>query len=309
MKYKIFVIASIILVLALIAGGAYWVRGGEKMKKISLEKKMEETAPKEETIKIAVSAMISPKDTLTVYHDILNYIGQKMGKKVELVQRKTYAEVNALVENKEVIAAFVCSGPYVDGHEKFGMELLVAPQMYGETVYYSYIVVSKDSPIQNFGELKGKTFAFTDPNSNTGKLVPTYILAKMGQTPDSYFAKYIYTGSHDSSIEAVAKKIADGAAVDHLIYEYIKTSNPAFTENTKVIEKHGPFGIPPIVVHPGLDPQVKSQLKAVLLGMDKDPEGKKIINKIMIEKFVEIEDSAYDSVREMSAWENKIEKK
>lgn len=311
MNKKLIIGIIIVIVLAGI-GGYYWLNGagGEKAKKINLEEKGGEgIKPAEEVVKIAVSAMISPKNTLSVYSDILNYIGEKMGKKVELVQRKTYAEVNELVKNKEVVAAFVCSGPYVDGHKEFGMELVVAPQMYGKTIYYSYIITSTDSPIKSFSDLRGKKFAFTDPKSNTGKLVPTYILAKMGETPDSYFGKYIFSGSHDNSIEAVAKKIVDGAAVDHLIYEYIKDKNPAFIAGTKVIEKYGPYGIPPFVVYPDLDPQIKEQLKAILLGMDKDPKGKELINKIMIEKFVEVKDSIYDSVREMEVWEQAQQKK
>lgn len=301
------IIIGIIVIVVLAGIGGYYLltqQNGEKTTRISLEeKKGEESMSNEEVIKIAVSAMISPKETLSVYGDILNYIGEKMGKKVELVQRKTYAEVNELVKNKEVIAAFVCSGPYVDGHKEFGMEAVVAPQMYGKTLYYSYIIVSADSPIKSFSDLKGKKFAFTDPKSNTGKLVPTYILAKMGETPDSYFGKYIFSGSHDNSIEAVAKKIVDGAAVDHLIYEYIKDKNPAFVAGTKVLEKYGPYGMPPFVTRSDLDPQIKEQLKTILLGMDKDPKGKELINKIMIEKFVEVKDSLYDSVREMREWE------
>lgn len=273
---------------------------------IDLSEKITETEiakelPKD-SVKIAVSAMVSPKETINIYKDILDYIGKKIGKDVEMVQRKTYDEVNELVKKQEVLAAFVCSGPYVNGHDDFGMEIVVAPQMYGEAVYYSYIIVAEDSPIKNFNELKGKDFAFTDQKSNTGKIVPTYILAKIGETPDSFFKKYIFTGSHDNSIEAVAKKMVDGAAVDHLIYEYLKVAKPEFVAGTKVIEKHGPYGMPPLVVHPEVNKGAKEQLKGILLDMDKDPVGKELLNKIKIEKFVESADENYASVREMESW-------
>ncbi|MEK9150247.1 MAG: PhnD/SsuA/transferrin family substrate-binding protein, partial [Candidatus Desantisbacteria bacterium] len=188
---------------------------GEKreIKKVDLKKKIDLPAKKEEAVRIAVSAMISPKNTLNYYNQILDYLGKNLGKEVILVQRKTYAEVNELLENGKLEAAFVCSGPYVSGKKAFGMELLVAPQVYGKTVYYSYIIVHKESSIKTFEKLQARSFAFTDPFSNTGKLVPTYELAKLGKTPESYFAKYIFTRSHDNSIEAVAEKLVDGAAV------------------------------------------------------------------------------------------------
>ncbi len=63
----------------------------------------------------------------------------------------------------------------------------MAPQAYGALVYYSYILVAKGSRFSSFEELRGKRFAFTDPLSNTGKLVPTYMLAKMNETPEKFF--------------------------------------------------------------------------------------------------------------------------
>ncbi|MCM8832078.1 MAG: PhnD/SsuA/transferrin family substrate-binding protein [Candidatus Omnitrophica bacterium] len=50
--------------------------------------------------------------------------------------------------------AFVCGWPYyVEGYDKLGLELLAAPKIGGKTVYYSYIIVKKDSDITNFEEL------------------------------------------------------------------------------------------------------------------------------------------------------------
>jgi phosphonate transport system substrate-binding protein len=257
----------------------------------------------DDVLRIGVATMVSPKETLSVYNEIVDYIGKKLGKKTIIVQRPTYAQMNELVENKHVMAAFICSGPYVEGHEKFGMELLAAPQMYNDTVYYSYFIVNKDSTIKSFEELRGKKFAFTDPNSNSGKLVPIYVLGKMNETPDTFFKEYIFTGSHDNSIEAVSLKLVDGAAVDHLIWEYLNKNHPELTANTKIIEKHGPYGMTPFVTNPDTDPELKEKLRNILLNMDKDEEGKKILSKIEVQKFVVINDSSYESVREMVLWE------
>ena len=291
-------------ILILIFMGLLITGCGERreVKKVDLKKKVDLPAKKNEAIRIAVSAMISPKNTLYYYKQILDYLGKNLGKEVVLVQRKTYAEVNELLKNGRLEAAFVCSGPYVAGKKAFGMELLAAPQVHGKTVYYSYIIVHKDSSIKTFEQLQGRSFAFTDPFSNTGKLVPTYELAKLDRTPKSYFSKYIFTRSHDNSIEAVAEKLVDGAAVDSLIWEYIQATYPKYTSKTKVIKKIGPFGIPPVVVSPDIDPKLKNQIREILLKMHQDEKGKRILKGIFIDRFVVIDDSAYDSVREMEAW-------
>jgi phosphonate transport system substrate-binding protein len=261
-----------------------------------------EEAISSEYLMVAVSAMISPKSTFVYYKNLLDYIGRKLNRKVKIIQRKTYSEVNELIKTRKVDLAFVCSGPYVTGKKDFGMELLVAPEAYGEKVYYSYIIVHKNNRISSFEKLAGKSFAFTDPHSNTGCLVPTYQLARMGKTPDNYFKKFIFTKSHDNSIKAVAKKLVDAASVDHLIWEYADAINPEFTSKTRIIAKFGPFGIPPVVVHPDLDPALKEKMRKLFLQIHEDEKGKSIIDAIHIDKFVNANDEDYDSVRKMEEW-------
>lgn len=275
----------------------------EEAKKIDISKREEvKVVAGKEPIRIAVSAMLSPKETFSYYKEILDYIGRKVKKPVKIVQRETYKEVNDLIERREIDIAFVCSGPYVEGKRVFGMELLVAPVVHGESVYYSYIIVHKNSSLQDFNQLRGKNFGFTDLHSNTGCLVPKYELSKMGETPETFFSKYIFTKSHDNSIKAVAQKTIDGAAVDHLIWEYANAINPEFTSRTRIIKKLGPFGIPPVVVHPDYDPEMKEKIRQILLNMHEDEEGKRIFEKLFFDKFIIVDDSDYDSVRQMQEW-------
>ena len=157
-------------------------------------------------LSVAIGAMISPEITRAYYLEILQLIADQMGCILSVSQRRTYAEVNELVENNEVDFAFVCSGAYVAGNRDFGMELLVVPVSNGENVYYSYIITNKNSGFKTFADLEGQSFVFTDPDSNTGCLVPRYMLMKMNKTPETYFSKFFYTYSHDNSIDAVAER-------------------------------------------------------------------------------------------------------
>jgi phosphonate transport system substrate-binding protein len=275
-------------------------------KKISLEKRevtqQRADERKERPLRIAVGGMITPREGFIYYREFIDYVGEKMNRPVEFVDREKYDEINMLMNSGQIDVAFVCSGPYVDGHDGFGMELLAAPRAYRKTVYYAYIIVANDSPINSFKALRGKTFAFADPLSNTGKIVPEYMLAKMNETPETFFKKFIYTYAHDKSIKAVAEKVVDGASVDSLIWEYANRTHPELTAKTKIIEKSLPYAIPPVAVRKGLSPALKKELRAVFLGAHLDERGKELLDKMMIDKFVVINDSAYDSVREMKSW-------
>jgi len=257
---------------------------------------------KEVNLRFAVGGMITPKEGLAYYKNFLDYISEKLGEPVSFVDRQDYADVNYMLESGDLDLAFVCSGPYVDGHQKFGLELLVAPYAFGGAVYHSYIIVNKHSPINSFAELRGKKFAFTDPLSNSGMLVPTYMLARINETPGSFFQDYVFAKTHDNAIKAVAQGLVDGAAVDSLIWEYLDHTNPEFTSKTRIIEKSPSYGIPPVVVTRAMAPQLKEKLRQIFLNADKDKKGREILNQMMIEKFIVPDDRAYDSVREMKSF-------
>jgi len=284
-------------------------RHGENTVEISLRDVEQIETPKpaesDEKLRIAIAAVISPKESFILYKELLDYISEEIGMPIQLVQRETYAEVNNMVRDNELDLAFVCSGAYVDGHDRFGMELLVAPIAYGKTVYFSYWIVPSNSTVSSIQDLRGKKFAFSDPMSNTGKLSPTYTLAMMHEDIDSFFKEYIYTYSHDRSIEMVAHNLVDGAAVDGLIYDYVNIKKPEITEKTKVIYRSEPYGIPPVVVPKQLPKEIKEKLRHLFLTIHETDKGRKILNKLLIDRFTLIDDSAYDSIRKMQHWEQK----
>ncbi len=253
-------------------------------------------------IRIAVGGMITPKEGLVYYREFLDYIGNELGKPVEYVDIPSYEETNKMLEDRDIDAAIVCSGPYVDGHSKFGLELLAAPKAFGAAVYYSYIIVPKESTAKSLDDLKGKTFAFSDPLSNSGKLVPEYLLAKKGYSSSTFFSKTVYSGSHDKSIQAVAGALVDGAAVDSLIWEYLAKIKPEITAKTRIILKSEPYTTPPFVAHPAMDPLVKEKLRTILLTAHTTPKGREILKKMMTESYVAVQDRDYDSVRDMKKW-------
>lgn len=250
-------------------------------------------------LRMAVAAVISPKGTLESYAPFLDYLEKKLNRPIVLVQRRTYMEVNDLIERGEVDLAFVCTSAYVVGKSDFGMQLLVAPQVNGETVYRSVLIVPTDSTAQDMANLKGKVFAFTDPISLTGRAYPTSLVQQLGSTPEEFFGRTFFTYSHDEAIYAVANHLADGAGVDILIYDYLLVRDPSIAQKTRIIHTSPPFGIPPVVISPDVRPQVAAELQALLLEMSNNSQGQAALKSIGVDRFVLIEDSAYESVRSL----------
>ncbi len=252
-------------------------------------------------LRVAVAAILSPSRNLDAYHDLLTYIGKRLGRDVQLFQRGTYAEVNHLLKNGEIDVAFACGGALIVGERDFGMQVLAVPQIGGKTEYYSYLIVSDKSRRGTLDDLRGASFAFTDPLSNSGRLAVVHALMRRGESPESFFRRTVFTYSHDNSILAVADGLVDGAAVDSLVYDYLRARDPDAVRGTRVIGRWGPYGIPPIVVHPDVDPALRSALRGLLLSMHAEPGGRAVLERLLIERFVDADPGLFGSIREMEA--------
>ncbi len=280
----------------------------DKTEKIDLNIVQEpEAIINDSSVKVAIGSIVSPKESYGYYEDMIRYISRSLGVNVKIIQRRNYQEINDLIKRNEIDFAFVCSGPYVDGNSEFGMKLLVVPVINGgDTTYHSYIIVRNNSNYSSLSDLRGKKFAFVDPLSNTGKLYPTYRLYLMNETPGSFFGideqgknNSFYTYSHDNSIIAVAENISEGASVSSLVYENMKNTYPETIAKTRIIEISQPFGNPPIVVSKDVDPFLEERLRDIFLKMNEDEDGKEVLARVKIDKFVNLSDNAYDSIREM----------
>jgi phosphonate transport system substrate-binding protein len=291
----------ILLLLPLIIG---CTNKSSPITKIDLSSVDHQVSPKDHSqeppLKVAIASITSTKESIKYYDELLNYLGEKLKRRVLIIQRRTYAEVNDLIRAGNVDLAFVCTYAYITGKEEVVMELLAAPKMTGGVAYQSYIIVQKDSEAKSLQDLKGKTFAFTDPLSTTGRIYPLYLLRTFNETPDTFFKRYIYTYSHDNAIKAVADQLVDGAAIDSLVYHYIAGTNADYIAKTKVISQSPAYGVPPIVVRPDLDPHLKEQIRLYFIELNLDSKGQEILSKLLIEKYVIPKDEEYNSVRSLA---------
>ncbi len=249
-------------------------------------------------LRVAVAAVISPRGNVESYTPLLNYISDKLNRPIQMVQRRTYAEVNDLLRDGQVDVAFVCTSAYIAGKRDFGMQLLAAPQVNGATVYHSNLIVPSNSPARSMADLKGKVLAFTDPMSFSGRVYPTHLVRELGSQPEAFFSRNFFTYSHDNAIRSVADGLADGAAVDSLVYDFAVARDPALAARVKVIHRSPPFGIPPVVIGPDIRPQLRAELTDLLLSLDRDPAGAEVLYALGFDRFAPIEDDAYDTARQ-----------
>src|SRR5262249_48172697 len=138
-----------------------------------------------------------------------------LGKPVDfqLTIFKSYEDgITALSEGR---VDFVHFGPasYIEAKRRNPrIELVGMEHENGEKRFNGVIFVAKDSPIQTLADLKGKRFAFGDPNSTIGRFLVQAELVGAGVYLDD-LAGYRYLERHDQVAAAVEHGDFDAGAV------------------------------------------------------------------------------------------------
>ncbi|MBT2637809.1 phosphate/phosphite/phosphonate ABC transporter substrate-binding protein [Bacillus sp. ISL-39] len=257
-----------------------------------------EIDPHQEKITVALASVISPKASLSKYDYLLEYIESQIGKKVEIVQRQTYQEVDSMLRRGEVDFAFICSLSYVIGLEKGYIVDVAAPVVNGRPFYQSYTIVNQNSPYQTLDDLKGKRFAYTDPYSYTGRLSMLSQLDKKGETSEHFFGKTYFTYSHDYSVKAVELGIVDGATVDGAMFDQMLATEPELSAHIRVIGTGDEAGTPPVVASKKVDQQKVDAFSKILYDLRNHPEGKQLLKELGVDRYEPINQQDYQVIRQ-----------
>jgi phosphonate transport system substrate-binding protein len=248
-------------------------------------------------LRFAVAAMESPRDTHAGYARLLARVGHELGAEVELVQRRTYSEVNEMLTAGRLDAALVCTGGYLDLLRRApgAFEIIAIPVVGGQTTYQSLVVVPAASTATSLDDLRGTRFAFTDELSFSGRAYVVRSLGEKGETPERFFGSTLFTHSHDRSIKAVADGLVEGAVVHSLIYRHWVEREPDLASRVRVLVRSPPFGMMPIVASKSMPEAERARLRSVLLALDRDPEAAAAMRFIDIDRFAVAEPGLYDS--------------
>ncbi|HDX9589882.1 TPA: phosphate/phosphite/phosphonate ABC transporter substrate-binding protein [Bacillus pseudomycoides] len=250
-------------------------------------------------VRIAISSVLSPTDTIMYYRKIADYIGEKLHRPVILIQRKSYNEISMLMINGGADIAILSTGAYITYKHVEGLEAIAMQERMGVPYYYGYVVVHRENEISDINDLRGKNVAFTDPTSYSGYIFVRKKLAELSETPEHFFGRYVFTYNHESSLGAVINKVVDAAAVDSLVFERTKRQNPELVKDLKIIAKTEPIGTGPVVVRSNLPDEEKKIIKESFIFMHEQEPIKSAFQGLFIDRFVPFEPKLYEVTYEM----------
>lgn len=237
-------------------------------------------------------------DQVAFLNDWRIYLERRLARQVVFVQRGSYREVVNLLRQGQLDFAWLCGYPYVRYREQ--MKLLAVPVYRGKPLYQSYLIVpAHDSTTRSILDLRGKVFAYSDPDSNSGYLFTLYSLRRLNETPDSFFGKSFFTWAHRKVVGAVAVGLAQGGAVDGYVWDTLALSHPELTGKTRIAERSPEFGFPPFVARASEAVADFSALRGVLVRMPEDAEGAALLKRLNLNGFEAGSPALFDGVAAM----------
>jgi phosphonate transport system substrate-binding protein len=236
-----------------------------------------------------------------VYQAITDHVGQRLGCATSLVVGESFGAFAA----GEVDAGFICGLPYVDLADQappavvpLAAPVLQGPRYQGRPVYFSDVVVRRDSPFRAFADLRGARWSYNDPDSHSGYSLTRYELVRRGEIR-GYFGAVLAAGWHQESIRWVAEGTVDASAIDSQVLAIALRDDPALAARLRVIATFGPSTIQPVVAAARLPADVREQMRAALLSMAEDPAVRAVLAAGFVERFVPVDDATYDDIRHM----------
>jgi phosphonate transport system substrate-binding protein len=172
----------------------------------------------------------------------------------------------------------------------------------GSLGYRACLIAHSDSDIFTPEDIAGKGFAFNDPNSTSGYLLPmTFFLTEMGIDPKKHFAKVTFSGSHEASMLAVANKKVDVASTNLSDMQQITREGKVPRGVLRVIWVSKLIPNDPVVVRKDLPASLRSAIQESLVTMrERTPEAFAQAGAYFGGGFVKVDDSKYQIIRDMN---------
>jgi phosphonate transport system substrate-binding protein len=243
------------------------------------------------TLTLGMVSETHQKEIEEHFRDFVRYVARKLssGREIEakVVTAATPVEFANLLKQRKIDFYMESAYPtYVINSVHGAGKLLLRRWKSGMAEYYSVIFTRRNGGIKNLEELKGKSIVFEDPGSSSGYLMPKLFLQRRGLklTENVRFdpnnaatdVGYIFAGSQDRLVEAVLTQQSAAGAFSNDDFSALddkKKSEVAQLAQTDRLPRHL------VSVRSDLAPALVASLEKILLSMDDDVEGRKILQK------------------------------
>ena len=270
------------------------------------EMEQKELGSKSNPIRIYFTPSLEAKSLTTSSKSLIDYLEKETGYYFTSAVPSSFVAVVEAFGSKRADIALINTFSYLMAHEKYGVTArLRIVRDNNQKSYRGQIVTHVDSGIDSLSDLNGKRFAFVDPSSTSGYILPKALLEKQGiQIAEGMFAM-----KHDNVISMVYQGQVDAGATYYSPPDpvtgnildarmRVKTQYPDVEKKVKIIALTEEIPNDPIVFRKGLPVEMQKRIVSAMIKFSTTPEGSAALYKLSeICGLLETTDDDYDPLR------------
>lgn len=255
-------------------------------------------------IKISLVPGQNPKTLEVNGNKISAFLHKEVGLYFRINVPVNFITVVEALGTKRADLAFMNTFGYLLAHEKNGAQVRLIGIYKGTDVYYGQIIAHVDGP-KKLEDLQGKKFAFVDPASTSGYLLPLKLMNEKKIQPK----EVVFAGRHDSVAQMVYQKRVDAGATYHALPDggepqdarkLLKTQYPDIFKKVQILAKTGPIPNDPVVFRKDFPEDVREQIVVALKKYMQTPEGQEVLEGLYhMDGLRDATDKDYDQVRKV----------
>ena len=242
----------------------------------------------------AIHPLYSPGRLFEKFTPIINYLNQQFdGFSLRLEASRDYPAFDVKIRAER--PDFIVPNPF---ETLIGLKhhYHVHAKVDNDEVFRGIILVRKADSVRRVTDLKGATIAAPGPTALAATMMPKYFLHTHGLDVRRD-VKYLYTGTQESTIMALALGNARAATTWPIPWRLFQKTRPDMAQRIRVAWRTRTLPSISVMAHEQVPRGVAEQVARALVDMSKTEEGRRLLQLSTFTGFVRADDATYAPVR------------